>query len=316
MNLEPLIQEIVYSEDPVTTFSKVAADLDDRWKVTLAREVNKALFQKKLQETPLNENIEFNVIEVPQMHKIASEEPHQNFSFEKRASANDELKKKITPDMFMFNEINTTPKKATSYQDDGLLKQATAEEIKRELETQTYIAKEEEKRLQEAQKFFIEQERDVLLRKIASEIPDTEHLKTFVKMALKEGLEYEAERVMEHFDPDLHYFTKTAAAVLTLDEKVAYEQYINDLKELEKKSALPQFIKGVVNTGARLTGMGLNVIGRVGSVAARLPGIAAKTVHGVGSFVYKHPFVTTIGIAGGAAALRSGKFTDETLLGR
>lgn len=312
MDLQPLIEQIVYSDDPVTEFSKVAANLDDRWKVTLAREVNKGLFQRKLQETPLNENIEFDVVEVPQMHKIASEENYQG-SFEKRASHNP-TQKKITPDMFMFHEIDTMPKKASSYTDDGLLKEAIAEDVKRELETQKYLTEQEEKRLAQAQRFFIEQEKDLTLKKIASELPDMEHLKTFVKIAIKEGLEKEAEKVMEYYDPDLHYFTKTASATLTLEEQTRYKDYINALKELNKTAEINW--DKVRRIGGAIGGFGLKALNRAEEMVAKTPGTLAKGLHKTVRFARNHPFLTAAGIAGGVAIKKSTDATDDTLLGR
>jgi len=111
MGVNTIVQQIINSEEPTETFAKIAQTLDDNWKTTVAREVNKAMFHKKMNESGLNSDVEFDVINSPVLQKTASVNTDKNKKFrtdflEKKA----ELKKQnITPDMFdMFNERQET----------------------------------------------------------------------------------------------------------------------------------------------------------------------------------------------------------------
>ena len=73
-NIEQAVEQIIHSENPQNTFNKIAETLDDNWRTTLAREVNKHLFIENLANSDINQSIEFDVVETPTLTKQASEE--------------------------------------------------------------------------------------------------------------------------------------------------------------------------------------------------------------------------------------------------
>ena len=318
MNLEPLIAEIVNSPDPVEAFSKVASDLDERWKITLAREVNKNLFQKKLQEAPLNENIEFDVITVPNITKVASEQKDvNNPNLEKIAS---EKRKKITPDMFSFKEQETYKDYSTYYEKDALFDKEINHRKKAEIEQEIEQRKEIEKIASDAIKYILEEEKEIRYKDIARNLINSEEeLKTFAKMALDRGMEEECRKVISYYNPDMNYFRKTASAILSLEKKASFEKELDDLEYLNKE-ALNDLQKKVIDLIITVPSKGVTLVGKTVSPALRLPGIIGAAAKKTGKFIYKHPVLATSGaiaVGSGLAAMsNASKKTYSELLGK
>jgi len=336
MDLEPLIQEIVNSEDPVAEFSKVAADLDDRWKVTLAREVNKALFSQKLVESDLNDNIEFDVIEVPQMSKIASYNG-TGAGFTKTASHNEELtkiaeakKEQITASMFTFKEIKYNKPLKAKGGDFNFEKIAYEEEAKR-MKDDRLMKKEAEEQKAKLFGFMVEQEKDALLHKIAEELTDVAELKYFTYKAVEAGLEKEAELVLEYAQPDTLYMQKVASQVSSLEKEKLINSAIKSIQELNKLASLPddkkkEYYEGLEKNAAgfqivkkfllSVPGRATNLAGRFTSGLLKVPGTVTKGVVNTGKFAAKHPILTMSGIGAGAGFYMAGNHFDGTILGR
>lgn len=317
MELQPLIEEIVNSKDPVLAFSKVAADLDDRWKTTLAREVNKGLFSKNLSNSELNNNVEFNVIDLPQMSKMASEEETQQSYFEKIASEKvvSEKVNQLTPDMFSFDNINTSQNEAsTYYQEDSLFKEAIQNDRIKQAEQELEYRQEVEKVASETAAFLLEEEKEIRLKDIASNINSEEELKAFVKVALEKDMDKVAERVIELYKPDLEYFKKVASEILTLDKKAAYEKELNDLIYVEKE-ALAGLRNSIADKILSVPGHIVGGAGRIASGVLRIPGAAGKVLFKTGKFAYKHPILTAGTGIGIMASSNSSKHAYNTLVG-
>lgn len=303
MEIQPLVEQIANSEDPVLAFSKIAANLDETWKATLAREVNKQIFSRELETAPLNKNIEFDVVSVPGLDKVASE--NDGIELEKKASYSDnyfekiaaEKRKKITPDMFSFKEEEVTYKDSSSYyQEDPLFKEAMAIEERKNAEAQIAQRAELQKQAEEATKFLAIQEKDNLHKEIAKEINSEEELKTFVKMALEQDMEDTAKKVMEYYKPDLEYFRKTASASLTLAKRNDFIEKLAAIEELDK-IALNPVQKKVTNLILSIPGVVVHGAGRSVSGLLRVPNAVGR----VAKTAIKHPIATTA-IGGGLYA--------------
>lgn len=311
MNLEPLIEQIVNSEDPVASFSKIASDLDDRWKITLAREVNKNLFGKELAESPLNAHVNFDVIQVPKMDKIASV-ANSNKSIEKTAS---QKAKNITPDMFMFIDNNNYHNTTTYYQPDKLVKEARELDEKKEIEKEFEQRDKLIKQAEEALKFFIEEEKEIRYKDIAKSINNEEELKSFTKIALELNMEHVAKKVIELYEPDLKFFQKVASATLTFSKKASFEKELQELEYLEK-TALNKLRKIVIDKIVTGIGKGVNGVGRASSSVLHIPTIIGAAAKNGGKFIFKHPIVTTAAVGGIVASSNFDKNTYDTLQGR
>ena len=317
MEIQPLVEQIANSEDPVLAFSKIAANLDETWKATLAREVNKQIFSRELETAPLNKNIEFDVVSVPGLDKVASE--NNGIELEKKASYSNnyfekiaaEKRKKITPDMFSFKEEEVTYKDSSSYyQEDPLFKEAMAIEERKNAEAQIAQRAELQKQAEEATKFLAIQEKDNLHKEIAKEINSEEELKTFVKMALEKDMEETAKKVMEYYKPDLEYFRKTASASLTLAKRNDFIEKLAQIEELEK-IALNPLQKKVTDIALSIPGAIIHTIGRGSTVLLRVP----KAVgYGVKTAV-KHPLITAATAGGLYASATFDKNQTNTLRG-
>lgn len=292
MDIKPLVEQIVLSEDPVLEFSKVASDLTDEFKVSLAREVNKTLFTTHLQNSNLNKNVEFNVVSVPELHKIASaEETPTNGHLEKIAA---EKKSNITPDMFMLKEANVSVNSATTYnQDDPLLKEAIAIDRNKEAEKELEQIQQITKQAEESAKYILEEEKEIRYKDIANSINNEEELKTFTKIALEKDMEYVARRVIENYKPDHEYFKKVAAESLTLEKDTYFRQELEELDVLEKEAG--KFTNVIVNT----IGGTVNGAGKLGKGLVNTTSTGVKVVGKVGRFALRHP-ILAISAAGGA----------------
>ena len=342
MDIQPLVDRIVNSDDYVSEFAKVAADLDDRWKITLAREVNKGIFGRELQRSELNSDIEFEVITTPDINKVASVE-EDNYNLEKTAGHHltktaSEKREKITASMFSFNDYPTFHNNKSDYHSVSLEKTASLKEIKT-AELKAMELKEEAERNASFTKYKIEEDKDLILQKVAKELTNPSDLKYFIKEAVKKGLDKEAERVLLYANPDLKYLSKTAAVCSDLETKKYIKTHIDEYialekiatsdtskitklykehkkKLLSKEASAGTFIKQVVNDKTlSLPGRLINLSGRVAVPLAKVPGLAAKTVGKAGKFVYDHPFLST-GVAGGlTAATTLGNASDKVVLG-
>ena len=317
MEIQPLVDQIANSEDPVVAFSKVAADLDENWKATLAREVNKQIFSKELETSPLNSNIEFDVVSIPSLDKVASVK--SNTEFTKEASFKDkylektaaEKRKKITPDMFSFKEEEKTYEDySTYYQDDPLFKEAAKFEANKKAEKEIEERGLIQKQAEEATKFLAIQEKDYLHKKIAKELNSEEELKTFVKMALEKDMEETAKKVMEYYKPDLEYFRKTASASLTLNKRNDFIEKLATIEELEKIALNPMQRK-VTNIILSAPGKLTNAIGRASSAILKIPNGVGK----IAKVAIKHPIITGTAGAGFYASSRFDKNQINTLNG-
>ena len=110
-SIEQLVEQIVHSDNPQVAFNKLSKNLDDKWKTTLAREINKKLFLKNLDNSDINQNIEFDLVQTPTLTKQASEQIQTTKSslIEKIASyefdEKNQIEKKasINPSMFKIN---------------------------------------------------------------------------------------------------------------------------------------------------------------------------------------------------------------------
>jgi len=314
MNLEHLVKQIVYSDDPVEEFAKVAENLDENWRATLAREVNKGLFHRKLEETPLNENIEFDVIEDSSIKKTASlNRGHANSFFHKTASYNEpthntkvlEKKASITMDMFdVFNE-EVPYIRDDKYEGRGIdptfEKVASAENYeKEEIRAIELKRKEQQERLvKEAQMREIQ---IALIEKIASITDDESKMKSVLRTMVKEGMKEEAKEVMKHIPFGIDRLEKVAEVPLEAEKYTELKTLMRELKYvndgIEKKAFLGPLVQGIGKT----LSIAAKPIYTTGKLAGNAAFKAGKIGFKTGKFIVRHP----AGVMTGATMIESG----------
>jgi len=328
MNLDALVRQIVYSDDPVEEFAKVAENLDENWRATLAREVNKGLFHRKLEETLLNENIEFEVIEDSAIKKTASLKSGAGKGlFRKTASYNEEndigriLEKKasITVDMFNLFEEEATPVRDEKYGARGIdptfEKVASAENYEKE-EIRAIELKRREQQEQLVKEAQMKELQIALIEKIASITDDESKMKSVLRTMVKEGMKEEAKEVMNHIPFGIDRLEKVAEVPLEAEKYAELKSLMRDLKyvndAIEKRAFLGPLVTGIGKTIYTAMKPVYHIgrgVGTIGYQGAKLGLKGAKTM-------IKHPLATSTAFTAVEAGNRSADIFSNALFGR
>jgi len=316
--IEELASQIVNSDDVTAEFAKIASNMDERWKVTLAREVNKQNFIKKLQESDLNSDIKFNVVETPEMSKIASEkEKNKPQNLTKTASINKqasmEKKAQILPSMFVIkqNETLYREKISSGYTHKEILTKEAKEAINDELayELKDKIAKEENEKNRLL--FETEMAKETLLDKIASLTDMESEMRSIIKTLVKSNMEKYAEDILMRSNVRTDMLSKVASENLDIEKEAKLDDAINKLAQIdeliEKKAFGP--LARIVTT---VLGRGLNLVGT--GVAYGAKGAATAT-KGLARTAIKHPIATTAIVAGSNTSDKSTNQIRNVVLG-
>lgn len=135
-NVKQLADAIVSAENPYAEFDKYASKLDKIHSTMLAREVNKRLFLKKLDESDINNNIEFSL--VGRGADKGANEVINDKNVVKTASEKHNYKHLVSDSMFLIKRAERT-EKVVVHGTDRLLEEKIAHEHK-----QNAIKQEEE----------------------------------------------------------------------------------------------------------------------------------------------------------------------------
>jgi len=316
--IEELASQIVNSDDVVAEFAKVASDMDDRWKVTLAREVNKQNFLKKLQESDLNSDIKFDVVETPEMSKIACDkEKKESQKITKTASVNKQIsiekKAQILPSMFVIkqNESLYREKISSGYVCRESLTKEAEEAINDELayEIKDKIAEEEKEKNRLL--FEANMAKEKLLDKIASLTDMESEMRTVIKALVKSNMEKYAEDILMRSNIRTDMLSKVASENLHLEKEAKLYDAIDKLAKIdeliEKKAFGP--LARIVTT---IIGKGLNLAGT--GIAYGAKG-AATVTKGLARTAVKHPIATSAVMAGFKTSDKSTDHVKNIVLG-
>jgi len=240
IDIETLAQQIVNSDNFESEFAKVASDLDEQHKVTLAREVNKLNFLKNLANANLNENIEFPVIDdIPQLSKIASDNNDSTKNITKTASYNKgkefEKKAHVTADMFVFKEDNVVrhknkPKHEYTYN----ITKTAEEKFNEELEVEQ--VKLELTKIAEEKSIIGKAEicKTYLIEKLANIVDNESEMRSVLRLIIDNGGEKYIDDVLNSGNMSSEYIMKVASEVIDFNTHKEVLQILHDLNELDE----------------------------------------------------------------------------------
>jgi len=304
-NIEQLVEQIVHSDNPQVAFNKFSKTLDDKWKTTLAREINKKLFLKNLDNSNLNQNIEFDLVQTPTLtkqaseqiqttkssliEKIASYEFDEKAQIEKKASINSSMFKINNNDFVARNNFKSNSKSV------GFITKQASEKSEKELTLKQIEINKQKELEKKAMLSDLKMARMECIEKIASLTNNSSEIRQIIKMIVGRGMEKVAEEVVNTSVIPSSEIEKVASVELNFDTIRQVNSELQNIKEIEgaieKVAFVGPLFRPVMNfiTGAgKYTGKGV-LFGAKG---------AFNTAKHTGKFVTEHPVGVTAGVIG------------------
>jgi hypothetical protein len=244
-NIEQAVEQIIHSENPQNTFNKIAETLDDNWRTTLAREVNKHLFIENLANSDINQSIEFDVVETPTLTKQASEESmntSKSSFLEKVAAYNDvpielQLEKKayITQDMFQLREEKyvTNNKIKSTAAGFGYMTKEASEKAEKELSLKQIEINKQKQLEKKAMIANLKMQRLESIEKIASLTNDPSQMRQILKVIIGQGMEKVAQEVINVSYLPSSEIEKVASVELDFDILRQVNKELDNIRNIE-----------------------------------------------------------------------------------
>jgi len=323
VNVEQLAEQIISSQNPQTAFNKISETLSDNWKTTLAREVNKRLFLKNLNNSELNQSIEFDVVNTPTLTKQAEEQVQTIKSglIEKVASCTFDEKKQIekkasiNPDMFKISDNDFVSRNTfkTPVQSLGsFITKEASEKGEKELSLKQMEIDKEKELEKKAMLSNLKMAKIESIEKIANITNNPSELRQIIKICVTQGMEKVAEEIANVSVVPSSYIEKVASVELDFNVIREVNQELKNIKDIDTT------IEKVALWGplAKPLGKGLEKAVRFsGGLATILGKWGIGTAKKVTKTMVDHPIVSTIIPLGYGAMDRSDEIYKEKILG-